>query len=89
MTIHNSSCWKITENQEPMEWREPPTFVSSGDSGHETGHLAEIIDFFDAIKENKTTRSNIYESYKSVVLYEAIRDSAASGELVQVKYETV
>jgi predicted dehydrogenase len=45
MTIHNSSVWRITENEQPTEWREPPTFISAGDSGHETGHLAEIIDF--------------------------------------------
>jgi predicted dehydrogenase len=87
MTIHNSSTWRITENQKGIEWREPPTFISAGDSGHETGHLAEIIDYLQAVKEGRSTRSNIYESYKSVVLYEAIRDSAASGEKVVVKYE--
>jgi predicted dehydrogenase len=89
MTIHNSSTWKISENGKPMEWREPPTFVSSGDSGYETGHLAEIEDFFDAVREGRTTRSNIYESYKSVVLYEAIRDSAETGRLIQVQYDTI
>jgi predicted dehydrogenase len=35
MTIHNSSCWRITENQKPVEWHEPPTFTSSGDSGND------------------------------------------------------
>lgn len=87
MTIHNSSSWKITENEKPMEWREPPTFISAGDSGNETGHLAEIVDFIKAIKEGRTTRSNIYESYKSVVLYEAIKQSSESGEVVSVAYE--
>src|SRR5581483_9535467 len=51
MTIHNSSCWRITQGEKPCEWREPPTFISAGDSGYETGHLAEIEEFVAAIRE--------------------------------------
>lgn len=90
MTIHNSSTWRISENMKPTEWREPPTFTSSGDSGNETGHLAEIIAFFQAINEKaNTTRSSIHESYKSMVLYEAILASVESGQPVKVEYQTV
>lgn len=89
MTIHNSSCWRITENEKPIEWREPPTFISAGDSGHETGHLAELVDYVRALKEGTTTRSNIYESYKSVVLYEAIRQSAETSQVVPVTYASI
>ena len=85
MTIHNSSCWRITENQKPVEWREPPTFTSAGDSGNDTGHLAEIVDFLAAIREARTTRSDIFESYKSMVLYDAIRESAETGKVVEVR----
>lgn len=87
MTVHNSSCWRITENGVPTEWREPSTFASSGDSGNDTGHLAEIVDFLAAIREGRTTRSNIYESYKSMVLYEAIAASAHDGVPVDVSCE--
>jgi predicted dehydrogenase len=87
MTIHNSSVWKITENEQAVEWREPPTFISAGDSGHDTGHLPEIIDFLAAIREGRTTRSNIYESYKSMVLYEAIRDSAQSSTPFNIDFQ--
>jgi predicted dehydrogenase len=86
MSIHNSSCWRTVANGEPTEWREPPTFASSGDSGNETGHLAEIVDFVRAIDEGRTTRSNIYESYKSMVLYEAIAASAERENVVEVIY---
>jgi len=89
MTIHNSSCWRITENQKPCEWREPPTCISGGDSGNDTGHLAEISDFFGAIKEGRTTRSNIYESYKSMVLYQAIKKSAETEKTVEVEYQQI
>ena len=89
MSIHNSSCWRITENGEPCEWREPPTFVSGGDDGNNTGHLAEIVDFINAVKEGRSTRSNIYESYKSMVLYEAIAESAKTGAAIKLKYEAL
>jgi predicted dehydrogenase len=87
MTIHNSSCWRITQGEKPCEWREPPTFISAGDSGYETGHLAEIEEFVAAIREGRSTRSNIFESYKSMVLYEAIDESARTEQVVAVSYE--
>lgn len=89
MSIHNSSSWRIATNGQCSEWREPPTFTSAGDSGHETGHLAELVDFVKALQEGRTTRSHIYESYKSMVLYEAIAESARSGEVVRPVYETL
>lgn len=90
MTIHNSSVFKITENDKAVEWREPPTFISAGDSGNETGHLAEIVDFFNAIEEGRnTTRSHIYESYKSMILFDAIKKSSETGAVVKVKYEDI
>ena len=88
MTIHNSSCWRTTENNQPCEWREPPTFAASGDSGRDTGHLTELVDFAAAIREGRTTRSNIFESYKSMVLYEAIDRSAHAAQVVPVRHET-
>ena len=63
--------------------------IDAGDSGADTGHLTEIADFVQAIQEGRSTRSNIYESYKSMVLYEAIRDSAETGEVVKVSYEAL
>ncbi len=89
MTIHNSSSWRITEGNKPCEWREPPTFTSAGDSGRDTGHLSELEDFVTALKEKRnTSRSAIYESYKTMVLYEAIRDSAETGKIVPTVFET-
>ena len=87
MTIHNSSSWRITENGEPNGWREPPTAVAAGDSGRDTGHMAEIADFFAALREGRTTRSNISESYRSMILYDAIAASASTGAVVDVAYE--
>ncbi|TVR50922.1 MAG: gfo/Idh/MocA family oxidoreductase [Puniceicoccaceae bacterium] len=88
MTISNSSRWRITEDNRPAEWREPPTFTSAGDSGRDTGHLSELEDFVNALREGRTTsRSQIYESYRTMVLYEAIRDSARTGRVVPLHFE--
>ena len=90
MSVENSSRWRIAEGGVPTEWREPPTFTSQGDSGNETGHLAEIADFVAALREGRTTtRSSIYESCKSMALYEAIDRAARTGQTVAVEYETL
>ena len=83
MTVHNSSSWRIAREGKCVEWREPPTFTSAGDSGLDTGHLAELADFVQAIQEGRSTRSCIAESYRSMVLYEAIAESAATGRVVR------
>ena len=88
MKINNSSCWQITSDDKVCEYREPTTYLS-GNNGAETGHLAEIIDFVESLKEGRRTRSDIAESYKSMVLLEAIRESADSGQIVKVQYETI
>jgi len=90
ISIHNSSIWKIVKKEKGAEWREPPTFISAGDSGEETGHLLELKEFFNAIKNKKTrTKSWIYESYKSMVLYESIVKSIETKNCVKVLYKTI
>lgn len=90
MRIHNSSIWHIYEDGKATEWREPPTFTSSGDSGHDTGHLAELEDFIAAVREGrKTSRSQIYEGYKTMALYDAIVESCETGKVVTPKVEAL
>jgi len=48
-----------------------------------------LADFVKAVREKRTTRSNIYESYKRMVLYEAIAQSAAEKRIVAPAYETL
>jgi predicted dehydrogenase len=72
MTVHNSSTWRISENRKAVEWREPPTYISQGDSGRETGHLAEIEDFVSALKEKRT-------------ITRALDRAAARGELTDLQ----
>ena len=80
MSIHNSSRYHIVEAGSVVEWREPQTYIAEGDSGNDTGHLAELVDFVGAVRDNrKSSRSSIAESWRSMALYEAIRQSATSG----------
>lgn len=87
MIARNSSSWRICEDNQPREWREPPTFASAGDSGYDTGHLAELAAFVHAVQGGGEVKSAIYESYKSMVFYEAVAASAASQTPVDVRYE--
>jgi predicted dehydrogenase len=89
LRVHNSSQWQMCSDGSPVEWREPPTFTSQGDSGHETGHLAEIDDFFHAVRDGRTTRSDIFASCRSMALYEAIKRSSETGEIVAPEYDII
>ena len=89
MRIHNGTEYKICQAGQCIEWREPSTFMSSGDTGHDTGLFSEIAGFFAAVKEGRSTRSNIFESCKSMLLYEAILQSASSEALVSVDYSNI
>lgn len=86
MTVHNSSSWRIIRGEKCTEWREPPTPVAPQGSD-DTGHLTQLVDFIEAIRDGKTTRSNIVESYKSMVLYEATMAAAELEAAVDVHYE--
>ncbi len=89
MRVHNGAEYKIMEDGKCVEWREPPIFMSSGDTGHDTGLFTEIVDFFTAVKEGRSTRSNIFESCKSMLLYEAILESAQKESIVTVDYSGI
>lgn len=87
MTVHNSSTYRVVEDGRPREWREPPTFVSGGEGDASTGHVREIEAFLDAVETGDRPRSHAAESYRSMVLYEAIREAADRGGTVDVTYE--
>ncbi len=90
MSIDNSSQYKITSEGKPSEWYEAPVFASAGDAGKDSGHMTELVEFMDALRDGrKTSRSSIADSYRSMVLYEAMATSASRGELVDVKYEEI
>lgn len=65
-------------------------FSTAGADGLvESGFLPELRAFVEAVRtgDQSGVRSDIAESYRSMVLYEGIRDSAAGGEPVSLVYE--
>jgi predicted dehydrogenase len=82
LTVSNSSRWREARDGEPSGWREPPTYVASGDSGFDTGHLAELCVFANHLADGAPVASPIAESLKSLVLYEAILESVRRHQSV-------
>jgi predicted dehydrogenase len=89
LTVSNSSRWRESHDGKPSQWREPPTWTAAGDSGHDTGHLAELEAFAAHLVDGTAVRSPIAESLKSVVLYQAILDSVDGGTPVALDYPQV
>jgi len=89
MTVSNSSRYRITEDEKPTAWREPCLFTSAGDSGLDTGHAAELAAFVKFLQDGTRPRSQIAESYKSMVLFEAIAESATTNQIIDIQYEEV
>jgi predicted dehydrogenase len=85
MSISNSSRWRIAREGKAHEWREPPTFVSAGDSGRDTGHLTELEEWVASLAGRARTRSDITDVSGTMFLYEAIRKSAETGAAVEVE----
>ena len=85
MSVHNSSCWRIQKQGRPVEWFEPPTCLASGDSGYNTGMLAELEVFTDLVRQGAAPIENLKTSYHTLRLYDAIRLSAKNGgELISI-----
>jgi UDP-N-acetylglucosamine 3-dehydrogenase len=87
ITIHNSSSYKLYQKGQPIEFYEPCLSTSAGDSGIETGHLVELQAFFRALAGEERPVSTIEESYKSMILYEAILNSARTGQAIKLGHE--
>lgn len=89
ISVHNSSCWRVARDGMACEWREPPTFTSAGDSGNDTGHFAEIVEFLSAVREGRSTASDIFQSCRTMALYEAILQSVTDHTPVRPRYPAI
>ena len=89
MRVHNGTEYKIFENNQCTEWREPYTFMSGGDTGADMGLFTEVVEFFASVREGRTTRSNIFEGCKSMLLYEAILESARTESIITIDYSEI
>jgi len=79
MSIHNSTSWRILREGRPVEWFEPPTCLAGGDSGYNTGMLAELEVFAGCVRRGETPMENLETSHHTFRLYEAIMHSIEKG----------
>lgn len=82
MSIRDSASWRIYTHEKITEIKNANFATSGGNGGKATGHQTEIDTFIQAIQGKATPVSGAVECYHSMRVYEAIRDSAASGQLV-------
>jgi predicted dehydrogenase len=67
-----------------MDWHDPSFSTAGGDSLIETGFERELEEFVGAVREQRQPQSSIASSYRTMLLYEAIRLSAAEGRNVAI-----
>ncbi len=68
---------------------EPNFSTSAGDSLIETGFMGELMEFVNAVKEKRQPESSIESSARTMILHDAIAQSAASGRPVRPDYSVL
>lgn len=67
-----------------MDWHDPSFSTAGGDSLIETGFERELEEFVNAIQAGRQPESSIASSYRTMLLYEAIKQSIRDGRSVSV-----
>src|SRR5690606_6147158 len=67
-----------------MDWHNPSFSTAGGDSLIETGFERELEEFVEAIQQQRQPESSIASSYRTMLLYEAIRQSASEEREVKM-----
>lgn len=83
-TVENSVELFAYADDEIRVWHKPSFSTSSGDSLLETGFAGELIEFAHAILENRQPEWNIASSYRTMLLYEAIKRACTEQDPVAV-----
>ncbi|MFQ5809526.1 MAG: Gfo/Idh/MocA family oxidoreductase, partial [Armatimonadota bacterium] len=76
ISLEDSSVMTYYREGEIAAHHKATFFTAGADSLVETGFAGEMGEFVGAIEEDRQPESSIESSYRSMVLYEAIRDSA-------------
>ena len=86
VTMSNSVELTYWQDKEIRAWHSPSFSTSGGDSLLETGFQPELASFVEACRGGQKPPSSIESSYRTMLLYEAIKRSAeAGGERVAVE----
>ncbi len=84
MTLWDSSAWRAYTHGEISEVKDANFATAGGNGGNTSGHQSEIDTFIQAIQGKAEIVSDAEACFHSMLLYEAIRDSAASDKVVKI-----
>lgn len=84
MSLNNSIQLARFAGSSVAEWHDPSFSTAGGDSLIETGFAGELEEFVAAVQAGREPESSITSSYRTMLLYEAIRLSATEGRNVQI-----
>jgi predicted dehydrogenase len=79
LTLANSVEMTYWQDREIRAWHSPSFSTAGGDSLIETGFLPELAAFVGAARGGAEPPSGIASSYRTMLLYEAIKESAEAG----------
>jgi len=85
ISIEDSSVMTYYRGREVAARHRATFFTAGADSLVETGFAGEMGEFIAAIEERRQPESSIESSYRSMALYEAIRDSAETQEPILLR----
>ncbi len=85
LQVDNSVEYLRYSGDTVAEWHRPSFSTARGDSLVETGFQPELAAFIAAVQSGCEPESSIRSSYRTMLLFEAIRDAAASGKVVSVR----
>ena len=81
-TVENSVRMMRYAGTTIVDWNDPSFSTAGADSLVETGFAGELVEFVDAVRAGRRPESDIESAYRTMCLYEAIRESAAGGQVV-------
>jgi predicted dehydrogenase len=79
LSLANSVELTYWQDKEIKAWHSPSFSTAGGDSLVETGFQGELAAFVGACRGGAEPPSTIASSYRTMLLYEAIKDSAGAG----------
>lgn len=84
-SVQNSITMVRHSGREIVDWHDPSFSTAGGDSMIETGFAGELSEFVAAVRERREPESSIHSSSRTMMLYQAIAESAAGGAEVMIE----
>lgn len=81
-SVRNSITMVRHSGRDIVDWHDPSFSTAGGDSMIETGFAGELAEFVSAVREQRQPESSIASSSRTMRLYQAIAESAATRSVI-------